>query len=162
MTGFYGGSGFHHDGPFDACAPHRNKKSTRGVTPVSAFPADGPNNSLAFEDQTAANYRREQEVYGRATQRSPETMPSFDPTERSPKVYGDRTAGLGSSTFIDGTPASREAQREAGRERATSLGRSRSLLRRQPSARRYKDDDNEDDAPRGLLGRVRSLRVGRH
>lgn len=44
VTGFFGG-GFHHDGPFDACTPHRNKNQKSA--PVMAFPADGPNNSIS-------------------------------------------------------------------------------------------------------------------
>ncbi|GMF07737.1 unnamed protein product [Ambrosiozyma monospora] len=44
VTGFFSGGGFHHDGPFDACTPHRNKNSR--AAPVMAFPADGPNNSI--------------------------------------------------------------------------------------------------------------------
>lgn len=44
VTGFFGGSKFHHDGPFDACTPQRNK-DTRAA-PVAAFPIDGPNNSI--------------------------------------------------------------------------------------------------------------------
>lgn len=43
VTAFFGG-GFHHDGPFDACTPHRNKN--RNNAPVMAFPVDGPNNSI--------------------------------------------------------------------------------------------------------------------
>lgn len=43
VTALFGGR-FHHDGPFDACRPQRNK----GVkaAPVLAFPVDSPNNSL--------------------------------------------------------------------------------------------------------------------
>lgn len=44
VTGFFAGGGFHHDGPFDACTPHRNKDAK--AAPVLAFPADGPNNSM--------------------------------------------------------------------------------------------------------------------
>ena len=36
---------FHHDGPFDACRPHRNKQPHKA--PVAAFPADSVTNSLA-------------------------------------------------------------------------------------------------------------------
>lgn len=43
VTAFFGG-GFHHDGPFDACTPHRNKNKSNA--PVMAFPVDGPNNSI--------------------------------------------------------------------------------------------------------------------
>ncbi|GMM28052.1 Pal2 protein [Martiniozyma asiatica (nom. inval.)] len=44
VTGFFGGAKFHHDGPFDACIPQRNKDVK--AAPVAAFPADGPNNSI--------------------------------------------------------------------------------------------------------------------
>src|SRR5208282_420571 len=36
---------FHHDGPFDACHPHRNKQPHKA--PVAAFPADSLTNTLA-------------------------------------------------------------------------------------------------------------------
>lgn len=57
VTGFFGGSKFHHDGPFDACTPQRNK-DTRAA-PVAAFPIDGPNNSItgmAPENSKDAQY----------------------------------------------------------------------------------------------------------
>lgn len=150
VTGVYGGSGFHHDGPFDACAPHRNKTSKRIVaTPISAFPADGPNNSLAVEDPRLLAYRKEETVYGRGGNADlpPEiSQASFDPTDRGVKVHGQQTMGLGSTTFIDGTPASRDAI-EAGSSRTQSLSRSKSV---------------RDDVPKSLLSRVRSLRVSRH
>lgn len=59
VTGLFGGS-FHHDGPFDACTPHRNKNAK--APPVMAFPADGPNNSIggAPNKKNAMN-----EVFGR-------------------------------------------------------------------------------------------------
>lgn len=72
VTAFFGG-GFHHDGPFDACAPHRNKNTTK-LAPVEAFPIDGPNNSLTLfpqpKDQTLnlafGNYDPDQgEIVGR-------------------------------------------------------------------------------------------------
>ncbi|SCV17244.1 uncharacterized protein CGFF_05369 [Nakaseomyces glabratus] len=43
VTGLFGGS-FHHDGPFDAVTPHRNKNTK--AAPVLAFPADGPNSTI--------------------------------------------------------------------------------------------------------------------
>jgi len=36
---------FHHDGPFDACRPHRNKQPHKA--PVAAFPKDSLTNTLA-------------------------------------------------------------------------------------------------------------------
>ncbi|SSD59300.1 uncharacterized protein SCODWIG_01061 [Saccharomycodes ludwigii] len=43
VTALFGGA-FHHDGPFDACTPHRNKNTT--TAPVLAFPKDGPNSTI--------------------------------------------------------------------------------------------------------------------
>lgn len=36
---------FHHDGPFDACNPHRNRKGAK-VAPMQAFAKDSINNTL--------------------------------------------------------------------------------------------------------------------
>lgn len=36
---------FHHDGPFDACNPHRNRKGSK-VAPMKAFAKDSVNNTL--------------------------------------------------------------------------------------------------------------------
>lgn len=72
VTGFFGG-GFHHDGPFDACTPHRNKNVK--AAPVMAFPADGPNNSISGSkvnkhphmNMAFGNYDESQnEIVGRA------------------------------------------------------------------------------------------------
>ena len=43
-TGLFGSGLFHHDGPFDACNPHRNKHSKRA--PVMAFPEGSASNSM--------------------------------------------------------------------------------------------------------------------
>lgn len=79
VSAFYGGR-FHHDGPFDACAPHRNKDSK--AAPVAAFPADGPNTSMkAFGpgansdtrmDLAFGKYSDDQnEIVGRAARDAP-------------------------------------------------------------------------------------------
>lgn len=159
VTGIYGSSRFHHDGPFDACAPHRNKQGIRGATPMSAFPVDGPNNSLAVEDPALASYRTAESVYGRAAENVPPEVAqsSFDPLDRGAKLHGERTRGLGSTTFIDGTPASRDAIEESYTKRTQNLGRSRSLFRPKQS-----EDPNGGEQKSSLLNRVRSLRVSRH
>ncbi|EFQ97946.1 hypothetical protein MGYG_00982 [Nannizzia gypsea CBS 118893] len=66
VTGIYGPGSFHHDGPFDACNPHRNRKGSRAA-PMQAFPKDsrnmaiggsGPNNKqLDLNQITAVNHR---------------------------------------------------------------------------------------------------------
>lgn len=99
VTGFFGG-GFHHDGPFDACAPHRNKDragTKKKFAPVEAFPIDGPNNSLTNFPKTAGqhqqmdlafgNYADENMIVGRkASMKKPmrtrldETVPTVAPS----------------------------------------------------------------------------------
>lgn len=120
VTGFVG---FHHDGPFDACAPHRNIKKEKA--PVMAFPIDGPNNSIAGgtnmtkDDQlnlAFGNYHEETPVIKtNRTQNDPTSSiytpkqnPSvinFDSNTNSTPIHGSTTAGLGSTTFLDGAPA---------------------------------------------------------
>lgn len=158
VTGIYGSSRFHHDGPFDACAPHRNQAGKRGAaTPMSAFPVDGPNNSLAVEDPALAAYRTTVQVYGQDAESIPPELAqsSFDPTDRGVKLHGQRTMGLGSTTFIDGTPATQSAIEDAREQRESNLNRSKSLFRQ-------RSHSTEMGEPKSLISRVRSLRVPRH
>lgn len=185
VTGLFGPASFHHDGPFDACTPHRNRNAEQG--PVAAFPANGPNNSLAVEAPDVIRFKQEQVVFGRDPEADPvfaEPTESFDPTARTKPVHGNTTLGLGSSTFIDGTPASAKAISDADHDEqvASSMGRTRSILRRQNprklsgsegrqgelTARSSNPErplsylhDDADEKPSGLLGRVKSLRISR-
>lgn len=163
VTGLFGGS-FHHDGPFDACTPHRNKNSK--AAPVLAFPADGPNNSIggASAKKSALN-----EVFGReeiddddelyktkghnrqiaaavdsnngssttldAIKPNSKTVTQFDVKGKSQLVHGPTTVGLGSTTFLDGAPASNAAIREdikthSHQNRTGGLQRKKSLTQR--------------------------------
>lgn len=162
VTGLFGGS-FHHDGPFDACTPHRNKNSK--AAPVMAFPADGPNNSIggASAKKSALN-----EVFGReeiddddelyrtrgsnralsssgdlsgststldAIKPNAKTVSQFDAKGKSQVVHGPTTAGLGSTTFLDGAPASNAAIRDdiknhSHQNRIGGLQRKKSLTQR--------------------------------
>lgn len=134
VTGLFGGS-FHHDGPFDACAPHRNKNNK--AAPVLAFPIDGPNSTIGGAntkksamdevfgndptlDDDNNNHMtsntttiKNNDLYslknGNATKdaiRSNQlkNVRNIDATARV-KVHGVETSGLGSSTFLDGAPA---------------------------------------------------------
>lgn len=184
VTGLFGPGSFHHDGPFDACTPHRNRNEKQG--PVAAFPADGPNNSLAMDAPDLVRFKQEQVVFGRDPEAEPvfpEPTDNFDPTERAKPVHGNPTLGLGSSTFVDGTPASAKAISDADHDEqvASSMGRTRSILRRQNPRRptpeavtrqpeltaRSSNPERptsylqDDDKPSGLLGRVKSLRISR-
>lgn len=222
VTAFFGG-GFHHDGPFDACTPHRNKNVK--AAPVMAFPADGPNSSikgaggnidkdeqlnLAFgnydgsEDQFVGKKSpvRKQDDDNQVplikTNRKSNDVPTslftpkhnpsvinFDANMKAEPIHGSTTAGLGSSTFIDGAPAPKSANDDQFLSvSGGGLGRKKSLVQRlrknsgsESSSRRSSNDyyerdedrrdstggfdDNIEGAGNSLLRRVKSLKVGR-
>ena len=118
---------FHHDGPFDALNPHRNRQSSRRA-PMQAFPKDSLNNSLggagplnaqadhstfmgnatdeAFRD-FATGSKASNGYYPPSTRDKEPAI--FNPGARHDIVHGDETHGLGTSTFLEGTPAARSA-----------------------------------------------------
>lgn len=218
VTAFFGG-GFHHDGPFDACTPHRNKNAKQA--PVMAFPVDGPNSTitgLQNIDKTQqmnlafGNYEEDaqNEIVGRKasvkygkTNRAqsvdggyaapktgieatdvdaPRLTPgviAFDVNTKSTPVHGSTTAGLGSSTFIDGAPAPKAVSYESDEPVKFSgdgLGRKKSIVQRlrknsgsEENSRRNSNEgiDNrrtvKDDETIGnsFIRRVKSLKVRR-
>ncbi|KAK7422336.1 hypothetical protein QQZ08_009558 [Neonectria magnoliae] len=124
-TSIYGTGVFHHDGPFDALNPHRNRGSSRRA-PMQAFPKDSLNNSLggagplnSQPDHAAFMGNATDEAfrdYSRGGKSGPGYFapsrtepPIFDPISRGSIVHGDESQGLGTSTFLEGTPAARSA-----------------------------------------------------
>lgn len=122
VTGFNSVGGFHHDGPFDACNPARNKNTKRA--PVLAFAKDSPSMSLSggapsqpvyFGDHV--NNAESFADYGNnAAASPPKTRPdysmrsaSFDPAQSVAPIHGQESVGLGATTFLEGTPASYSA-----------------------------------------------------
>jgi hypothetical protein len=122
---------FHHDGPFDACNPHRNRAGSKRA-PMQAFPKDSLNNVLggsgplskrpdhatflgnndeeAFKDYArggagSANY----ESYNNGSARSGKEPVLVNVGQKTEPIHGDESLGLGTSTFLEGAPASRAA-----------------------------------------------------
>jgi len=149
VSGIYGPSLIHHDGPYDAVQPHRNRRKDHRA-PMHAFPAGSANNALGgsgpvndkidldkihgrgaegFTDFGGANsWNKRPEGEGRS-------MTTFGPKERSDIVHGDESYGLGTSTFLEGAPASRTAiqQRESENQKTLAeggLGRKKSIAQR--------------------------------
>ena len=145
---------FHHDGPFDACNPARNRKGSRAA-PMQAFPEDsrnmslggsGPNNTKLNLDQIHGTGHEAHIDYNRSglenglgyDQRrgNSERSASFNPLERVEPVHGEESVGLGTSTFLEGAPASRAAiQRRAtedeySAEPLNGLSRKKSLAQK--------------------------------
>ncbi|KAK9368345.1 hypothetical protein V1509DRAFT_623810 [Lipomyces kononenkoae] len=106
VTGIFG-TGFHHDGPFDACNPHRNTNKKKA--PMLAFPADSENNALGAPRHLMADTKPKgaPRVLGDGVNGSDAIR--FDPGLKADPVHGDISLGLGSSTFLEGAPASKAA-----------------------------------------------------
>ncbi|CAJ2504248.1 Uu.00g116420.m01.CDS01 [Anthostomella pinea] len=156
-TSIYGTGLFHHDGPFDACNPHRNRKGSRRA-PMSAFAKDSANNSIGgsgpvnkrpdhklfmgHEPHEATSMYAAGVVKEQKEQRTNrEELTFFDPKQRGEYEYGEETIGLGASTFLEGTPAARAAitrnQSETAQEALESgLGRKKSVVQRFRSIKR--------------------------
>lgn len=145
VTGIYGPSMIHHDGPYDAVQPHRNRKKDQRA-PMEAFPAGSANNSLGGTGPLNTKIDLDR-IHGRGAEgftdfgntdvewKKPQT------TEYSAKapehiVHGEQSNGLGTSTFLEGAPASRKAIQEdsdAQRQKQLAengLGRKKSIAQR--------------------------------
>ncbi|OJJ80016.1 Pal1 family protein [Aspergillus glaucus CBS 516.65] len=177
VTSIYGTGMFHHDGPFDACNPNRNRKGVR-TAPMQAFPQDSTNMALGGAGPVNKNIDLDL-FHGRATEgwndyastgTAPDTVGrsaegvSFDPKSKLEPVHGPTSLGLGTSTFLDGAPASRNAmQRRAseneqgvapgggGLQRKKSLAQRIRGINRAPSGR-VVSPDSSYPGPAGLSG----------
>ncbi|KAL1638917.1 hypothetical protein SLS58_008502 [Diplodia intermedia] len=123
VSGIYGPSMFHHDGPFDACNPHRNRKRDQRA-PMQAFPEGSANNVMGGSGPVNQSMNLDQ-FHGRGAEGfsdfSSAARPEVEPPKPSaaqtgfynPKadieaIHGDESNGLGTSTFLEGAPASRK------------------------------------------------------
>ncbi|KAH8886757.1 Pal1-domain-containing protein [Thozetella sp. PMI_491] len=138
-TSIYGTGLFHHDGPYDALNPHRNRQGSRRA-PMQAYPKDSLNNVLGGagplnarpDHSTLMGHHHDDEAFkdfstsakegknfpGAAPRGNDSTF--FDPLSRS-VLHGDQTMGLGSTTFLEGTPAARTAIQKRDEERAQAI-----------------------------------------
>ncbi|KAL2017064.1 hypothetical protein VTK56DRAFT_2637 [Thermocarpiscus australiensis] len=148
-TSIYGTGIFHHDGPFDALNPHRNRQGSRRA-PMQAFPEGSLNNTIggagplnarpdhatflgqqddeAFKEWSRGGKDKAGADYS-ATRK--DEVPVFDPLSRGSVLHGDESLGLGTSTFLEGTPAARTAiQRREEEVMNEGLQRKKSLAHR--------------------------------
>ncbi|KAI9730467.1 MAG: hypothetical protein M1818_008162 [Claussenomyces sp. TS43310] len=156
-TSIYGTGLFHHDGPFDACNPHRNKSGSRRA-PMQAFPENslnnvlggggpinkrpdhatflGQNDSEAFRDfSTGGVGGQTYEPYTNSAPKQDKAAPNVQSAAQQVEpVHGDESMGLGTSTFLEGTPASRTAiqrrQTDTVPESGGGLQRKKSLAQK--------------------------------
>lgn len=155
VTSIYGTGLFHHDGPFDACNPSRNKAGSRRA-PMSAFAKDSLNNTLGgsgplqkrpdhatfmgnHDDEAFIDYAKGvpdghgYDSYGSGGRRTEARV--VDSFARVEPIHGEESLGLGTSTFLEGTPASRSAMQRTESEQAVTsqdngLSRKKSLAQK--------------------------------
>lgn len=158
VTGIYGPSMIHHDGPYDAVQPHRNRKKDVRA-PMEAFPVGSANNSLGGSGPLNSKIDLDR-IHGRGAEgftdfgstepqwtKPPRVQSEFNAKGRADIVHGEQTHGLGTSTFLEGAPASRKAIAEEAENQQKlmvegGIGRKKSIAQRfrgisQP--RRYGD-----------------------
>ncbi|KAL2180960.1 Pal1 cell morphology protein-domain-containing protein [Thermothelomyces heterothallicus CBS 202.75] len=166
-TSIYGTGIFHHDGPFDALNPHRNRQGSRRA-PMQAFPEGSLNNTIGGAgplntrpDHSAFMGNQDDEAFkewsrsgkdGSEFSSSHKEMPVFDPLSRGTILHGDQSLGLGTSTFLEGTPAARTAIQKREEERALEA-QNEGLQRKKSLAHRIRNINrgNRDFQPSGRL-----------
>lgn len=168
VTGIYGPSMIHHDGPYDAVQPHRNRKKDVRA-PMHAFPVGSANNSLGGSGPLNQKIDLDR-IHGRGAEgftdfgAAADVKPLRPEAEFSAKgrediVHGQQTHGLGTSTFLEGAPASRTAvEQDFEQKRANEingLGRKKSIAQRfrgisQP--RRQYGDNHRIQSPDARYG----------
>jgi Pal1 cell morphology protein len=146
---------------------------------MQAFPKDSLNNSIggtgplnarpdhatfmgnagdeAFKDYNSGAYKNGYNY-------SSGEMPVFDPMSRGSILHGDETLGLGTSTFLEGTPAARTAIQRREQEQqqqsiADGLQRKKSLAQRIRSINKGPRDSNTSGRmtnPEGVYNSRRS------
>lgn len=155
VSGIYGPSMFHHDGPFDACNPHRNRK-TDGRAPMQAFPEGSANNVMGGSGPVNAKMNLDQ-FHGRgaegfsdfstANRAEIDHVPKpsagaqgwYNPKADIEAIHGDESNGLGTSTFLEGAPASRkDIQRRDSETDGMALGGGGGLARKKSLAQRIR------------------------
>ncbi|PLN85812.1 Pal1-domain-containing protein [Aspergillus taichungensis] len=129
VTSIYGTGMFHHDGPFDACNPNRNRKGLRAA-PMQAFPKDssnmalggaGPNNEKIDLNLFNGTMQEGYNDFASTGVSSRTEGGSFDPKSRIEPVHGPNSMGLGTSTFLEGAPASKTAMQRRASENENQI-----------------------------------------
>ncbi|KAK4240129.1 Pal1 cell morphology protein-domain-containing protein [Achaetomium macrosporum] len=163
-TGIYGVGMFHHDGPFDALNPHRNRQGSRRA-PMQAFPEGSLNNTIggagplnARPDHATFLGQHDDEAFvewsrgGKDRNGANKEVPIFDPRSRGAVLHGDESLGLGTSTFLEGTPAARTVIQKHEEERAAEV-MNEGLQRKKSLAHRIRNMNRggRDFQPSGRL-----------
>lgn len=109
VTGVFFSGGFHHDGPFDAARPQRNRYNNKNA-PIMAFPRNESNTRISRSHTISAS--SSELSFNNPITRKGTISGQFGSKVKSTMVHGPASVGLGSTTFLDGAPASQEAIKE--------------------------------------------------
>lgn len=110
-----------------------------------ALGGSGPNNSNINLDLFHGRMEEGNNDFATAARVNASSgIQTFNPTDKTEYVHGDESAGLGTSTFLDGTPASRAAMARRKSENEASLAPTEGLSRTKSLAQRL----------RGVPGRI--------
>ncbi|KAG4300767.1 hypothetical protein PCANB_002877 [Pneumocystis canis] len=118
VTAMYGSGIFHHDGPFDACNPYRNKNSQKD--PLFAFPKNSTSMSLTKLESENSGFpidkyfgHRDVEAYNEFSPSafysrkkcSLDSSKSFtcESTQKVELPHSSETLGFSTSTFTEGS-----------------------------------------------------------
>ncbi|EEB08878.2 membrane associated protein Pal1 [Schizosaccharomyces japonicus yFS275] len=112
VTGLYGAGSFHHDGPFDACRPHRNVNTSKA--PVAAFPEDSVANSIqppgtGFNDPKHKQNFHRMSVAEQLKTKNILQQPLGSDAFEEDFIITPAGSALTDSTRIEGAPASKNA-----------------------------------------------------
>ncbi|KAL7947173.1 Pal1 cell morphology domain-containing protein [Trichoderma barbatum] len=164
-TSIYGTGLFHHDGPFDALNPHRNRQNSKKLSPMQAFPEGSLNNTLGGSGPLNAQADHStfmghggdeafQDFAASGKTKSSREPVIFDAQARTALVHGDESHGLGTSTFLEGTPAARSAivRRQAEHAQEVAEG---GLQRKKSVAQRIRQRVRPDYSSRPMPGHGR-------
>lgn len=116
VTAVYGSGAFHHDGPFDACNPYRNKDLLKD--PVLAFPKDSTSMSFSKSDTESSGFPIDKYFGHRDVEAYNEFSPSafysrkncsssssrsfaFESTQKVELLHGFETSGFDNTNFLE-------------------------------------------------------------
>lgn len=122
---------------------------------MEAFPANSANMALGGAGPLNSRldldrfHGRGEEAFDTFASTRKNTEPNIiDPTKRGEYVHGTESTGLGTSTFLDGAPASRrDVTRRESEEKAPTLGVGGGLSRKKSIAQRFRGMSNNRRAP---------------
>lgn len=103
-----------------------------------ALGGTGPNNSNIDLNLFHGRTEEGHNDFATAARRNADSGNSFDPTSRVDPVHGAQSMGLGTSTFLDGAPASRSAMARRQSENESSLAPNGGLARKKSLAQRLR------------------------